>query len=145
MFFLLSIFTWRRSLQKVPYLTLSAPGLILEYWLDTIARPKYDNAGNLTKAGDDLEAAGLTEFFWDIIYWTWINIVLVVFLGNRGWYLYVVVPIYAIYLAVTTFTGVRKSLGGLAGGPAGDEGSEAAASNRQKKLEKRGGQKMSYR
>lgn len=101
----------------------------------------------MRRAGDDLDASGLTEFFWDIIYWTWINLVAVIVLGNRAWWLYLVVPIYAIYSAVTTARGVKGMFGGLAGGGAeGDAVAQAQAqSKRQQKMEKRGGQKVSYR
>lgn len=101
----------------------------------------------MRRAGDDLDAPGLTEFFWDIIYWTWINLIAVVVLGNRAWWLYLVVPIYAIYSGVNTARGVRGMFGGLAGaGAEGDTSAQAQAqSKRQQKMEKRGGQKVSYR
>lgn len=124
---------------------MSAPGLVLEYWLESIARPTYDEAGNLRRAGEDLDAPGLTEFFWDIIYWTWINLVAVVVLGNRAWWLYLVVPLYAVYAGVTTARGVKGMLGGLAGGGAEGDMSAQAQSKRQQKMEKRAGQKISYR
>lgn len=143
--FLLLAFTFRRSLRLTPYLTLCAPALGLEYWLDTIARPRYDEAGNLKRAGEDLDAPGLTEFFWDIIYWTWINLIAVVAFGNRGWWLYLVVPIYATYAAVTTASGLKGMLGGMAGAGGEGDGSVQAQSKRQQKMEKRGGQKMQYR
>jgi len=79
---------------------------------------------------------------WDMVYWTWINIILVIVLGNRAWWLYIVVPAYAIYAAVTTANGVRGMLGGMGG--AGGEGEAEVQSNRQKKMEKRGGQKVAY-
>jgi len=143
--FLLLAFILRRSLKLTPYLVLSAPALALEYWLDSIARPSYDEAGNLKRAGEDLDARGLTEFFWDIIYWTWINLTAVVIFGNRAWWLYLVVPVYAIYSAVTTASGLKGMLGGMAG--AGGEGADSvqAQSKRQQKMEKRGGQKVQYR
>ena len=82
---------------------------------------------------------------WDVLYWTWINLTLVVCFGNKAWWLYVVVPAYSAYLAATTVGGMRGMLGG-AGGAEGDgapgTGSE---SKRQKKMEKRGGQKVAYR
>lgn len=110
-----------------------------------MGRPRYDEAGNLRRAGEDLDAAGLTEFFWDIIYWTWINLVAVIVIGNAAWWLYLVVPLYAAYAAVSTARGVKGMLGGLAGGGAEGEVSEQAQSKRQQKMEKRGGQRVSYR
>lgn len=144
--FLFFAFTLRRSLKLTPYLGLTAPALALEFFLDRSSRPTYDANGSLQKPGDDLDAKGLTEFFWDIIYWTWINLIAVVVFGNYGWWLYLVVPLYAIYAAVTTASGIKGTLSGLAG--AGAEGGDAPGggqSKRQQKMEKRGGQKTVYR
>lgn len=145
--FLLFAFLLRRSLRLTPYLCLSTPALALEFWLESIARPSYDAEGNLRKAGEDLDAKGLTEFFWDVIYGTWINLVAVILVGNRAWWLYLVVPVYAGYAAFTTARGVKGMLGGMSGG--GAEGGEVAAqgqSKRAQKMEARGGQqKVRYR
>jgi len=133
--FLLFRFTLRRSLSLKRYALLTAPGLIIEFYLDRLARPTYNPDGSLRRAGEDLDAKGLTEFMWDILYWTWINLLSVVVFGNRAWWLYLVVPGYAIYVAVTTASGLKATLGGIAGaGGAGE-----VQSNRQKKMEKRGG------
>jgi hypothetical protein len=144
--FLLSRFTFRRSLSLWRYTLLSAPALVIEFYLDTISRPKYSAEGNVKSAGEDLDAKGLTEFMFDVVYWTWINLVLVVLVGNRGWWAYLVVPGYAIYSAVGIFSGVKSMMGGLQGGGADGEtmGTEAK-SKRQGKMEKRGGQKVQYR
>lgn len=142
--FLLFCFIIRRSLSFTTYIVLSAPALVLEYWLDSIARPKYDAAGNLLRAGEDLDAPGLTEFFWDVIYWTWINIVAVVLIGNSAWWAYLLVPAYAIYAAFTTAKGVRGALGGMAGA-GGEPETPQGQSKRQQKMEARGGQKVRYR
>ncbi|KAK5077858.1 hypothetical protein LTS08_003304 [Lithohypha guttulata] len=143
--FLLLAFTLRRSLTLKPYLLLSAPALGLEYWLDSIARPQYNTDGGLRKAGEDLDARGLTEFFWDIIYWTWINLIAVVLFGNRAWWAYLIVPAYAIYGAFTTAKGVKGMFGGMAGGAAEGDTAAPAQSKRQQKMESRGGQKVRYR
>ena len=52
------------------------------------------------------------------------------------------VPLYSGWLAFTTFGSVKQGMAGLAG-QSGE--STGAVSNRQKKLEKRGGQKVQYR
>lgn len=115
------------------------PAIFIEFYLDRLARPSYNTDGSLRRAGDDLDARGLTEFMWDILYWTWINLILVVIFGNRAWWLYFVIPGYAIYVAVTTASGLKGMLGGIAG--AAGEGE--TQSNRQRKMEKRG-QKVAY-
>lgn len=140
--FLLLRFTLRRALSLKRYLLLSLPALAIELYLDRLAQPSYKPDGSLRRAGEDLDAKGLTEFMWDIVYWTWINLLLVVVLGNRAWWLYLIVPGYAIYAAVTTASGLKGMLGGMAGG--GGEAGEPA-SKRQAKMEKRGGQRVAYR
>lgn len=52
------------------------------------SRPKY-NGKELKSAGDDLEAKGLTEWMWDVVYWTWGCVVLAALVGDWAWYLYV--------------------------------------------------------
>ncbi|EXJ91310.1 hypothetical protein A1O1_04420 [Capronia coronata CBS 617.96] len=141
--FLILRFTFRRSLSLKRYVFLSAPGLAIEFYLERLARPTYKPDGSLHRAGEDLDAAGLTEFMWDILYWTWINLIFVVVFGNRAWWLYLVVPGYAIYSAVTTASGLKSMLGGMAGAGAGGEND--AQSKRQAKMEKRGGQRVAYR
>lgn len=63
--------------------------------------------------------------------------------------MWIVVPLYSVYLAYSTFTGMKSGLSGFGGGAgAGGDGESAgtgAESKRQKKMEKRGGQRMQYR
>lgn len=143
--FLLLRLTVRRSLSLKRYLLLSVPGLLIEIYLERLARPSYNPDGSLRRAGEDLDAKGLTEFMWDILYWTWINLFAVAVFGNRAWWLYLVVPGYAIYAAVSTASGLRGMLGGMTG--AGGEGGADTGmqSKRQTKMDKRGGQKTTYR
>ena len=149
LFLLLRFFVFtNRSLLR--YTLLSFPALVIEFWFERIGRPTYTDTANgkdLKRAGEDLEAKGLTEWMWDVVYWTWACIVLAAVLGDRAWWLYVVVPLYSAWLAFSTFTGVRQGMGGLMGGGAGGGSSEGGASQskRQAKMEKRGGQKVQYR
>lgn len=142
--FLFLRFTLRSSLSLKRYVLLSAPALLIEFYLEKLARPSYNPDGSLRRAGEDLDAPGLTEFMWDIVYWTWINLIFVVILGNRAWWLYLVIPAYAVYAAVTTASGLKSSFAGLAGG--GGEPTSQNQSKRQQKMEKRGGaQRVAYR
>jgi hypothetical protein len=90
----------------------------------------------------------LTDYFWDVIYWTWINLVLVILFGNQAWWLYLAVPAYSAYTAATTIGGVKGMLQDLGG--AGAEGETTGAgvgaqSKREAKREKRGqGQRVTY-
>ncbi|KAL2422047.1 hypothetical protein ABEF95_007190 [Exophiala dermatitidis] len=144
--FLFLRFTVRHSLSLKRYILLSAPGLAIEFYLERLARPTYNaHDGSLKRAGEDLDAQGLTEFMWDILYWTWINLILVIVFGNRAWWLYLVVPGYAVYAAVTTASGVKAMLGGM-GDAAGADGGAGPQSKRQAKMEKKGGgQRVAYR
>ena len=63
--------------------------------------------------------------------------------GDRAWWLWVVVPLYSIWLAYTTFMGVKQGFPGM--GAAADNEGPVQESKRQKKMEKRGGQRMKYR
>lgn len=87
----------------------------------------------------------MTEYMWDVLYWTWGCMGAVCLFGDRAWWLWIVVPLYSMWLAYTTFMGMRS---GFMGGGEGGDGSEqgpAGESKRQKKLEKRGGQRVQYR
>jgi len=127
------------------YTLFNAPALAIEFWFERIARPVHQD-GDLKRAGEDLEAKGLTEWMWDVVYWTWGNIVLAALAGDWAWWLMLVPVAYSGWLAFTTFTGMRQGMGGLmgAGGAEGQQ-SSSAQSKRQAKLEARGGQKVRYR
>ena len=91
-------------------------------------------------------ATGLTEYMWDILHWTWGCIGAVCVFGDRAWWLWIVVPLYSVWLAYTTLTGMRSGFAGMGGGDDGsDQATAAGESKRQKKLEKRGGQRTQYR
>jgi hypothetical protein len=145
LFFLIHFVFSSRSL--LAWFILNLPALLIEFWFERIGRPTHDN-GDLKRSGEDLEAKGLTEWMWDITYWTWFCVVLVALAGNRAWYAWAAVPAYSAWLAFTTFTGARKGLAGMGGVPAEAEGTStgpAGQSKRQAKMEKRGGQRMQYR
>lgn len=126
------------------YLTLSAPALLIEFWLERNSRPTYNASGDLVRAGDDLDAKGMTEYLFDVMYWTWGNVVLVALFGNKAWWLWGAVPLYSAWAAWKAVGGVKSAMGGLAG--AGNEGGEAQGqSKRQAKMEKKGGQRVQYR
>ncbi|KAK7425019.1 hypothetical protein QQZ08_008415 [Neonectria magnoliae] len=81
------------------YGLLSAPALICQYVLEVSGRPKYDPATKaLRSAGEDLSAAGLTEYMFDVIWVTWASAVLAILFGNWGWILWAAVPAYGFYL-----------------------------------------------
>ena len=60
--------------------------------------------------------------------------------------MYAVVPAYSMWMASTVLLNMRKGIAGMAGGNSGGEGADGAGdSKRQKKLEKKGAQKVQYR
>jgi hypothetical protein len=147
-FILVRSFLFTRRLW--PFVVFSFPALAIEFWFERIGRPIYTMEGGnkeLRKAGEDLESKGLTEWMWDVVYWTWGCVALVALAGDWAWWFYAVVPAYSAYLAVTTYTGVRQGFGGLSAGAGGEGGSSSSGgqSKRQAKIEKRGGQKVQYR
>jgi hypothetical protein len=83
----------------------------------------------------------LTEYMWDVVYWSYGVIFFAAVLGDWAWWLWIVVPLYSAYAAYTTYTGMRGGYTDAAGVPQ----PEAATSKRQAKMEKRGGAKVSYR
>jgi hypothetical protein len=93
----------------------------------------------LKRAGEDLEAKGLTEYMWDVVYWTYGVVFFVAVTGDWAWWLWSVIPAYSVYAAWTTYTGMRGGYTDAAGVPQPE-----AASKRQAKMEKRGG-KVAYR
>jgi hypothetical protein len=165
-FLLLRALTFRRTFFRssaLLYITLSIPGALVELWLERIGRPVFEgtNPPELRRAGEDLDAPGLTEFLWDVLYWTWGCLMFAAALGDWAWSLWVswalrdgtwlteqiVIPLYGAYSAYSAYASMRKGFGGMGGEPAEGEGEGASSgvSKRQQKMEKRGGQRVQYR
>ncbi|KAI8938484.1 hypothetical protein NX059_004376 [Plenodomus lindquistii] len=132
-----STFT-RRSL--LLYLILSAPQLLIQFYFERLSRPTLTPDGGIQRAGEDLEAKGLTEYMWDVVYWSYGCILMAAVFGDWAWMFWVVVPLYSVYAAWGVYTGMRGGYTDAAGVPQPE-----VASKRQAKMEKRGGQKMQYR
>lgn len=148
-FLLLRCILFRASSTRATYLLyfiLASPAFAIQFWLEKIGRPVTAKNGDIQKSGADLEAQGLMEYLWDVLYWSWACIVAATLFGNNAWWLWAVIPLYSLWLAYTTFGGMKQSMGGMMGQGAGsEESNNGNISNRQKKLEKRGGQKVQYR
>ncbi|KZW03947.1 DUF788-domain-containing protein [Exidia glandulosa HHB12029] len=115
------------------------PSLAIYRFLVSIGTPRRDARGELISPGDDLEAGGLTEYAWDVVYVTWICQLGSAALGEWFWYLYLVIPVYAVY-KLWGFAGPMLGFGGGSRGPALPEEEAApaqATSKRQDKLKKR--------
>lgn len=123
--FLLSHFLlWPRSL--VAYGLFATPSLVCEYVLEVSGRPKYDSAtGALKTSGEDLAAAGLTEYMFDVVWVTWAAALAVIFFGNWGWLLWAVLPAYGVYLGSGLLGMGRQKMAQMQGG--GGDAAQTAA------------------
>jgi SRP-independent targeting protein 2/TMEM208 len=63
----------------------------LQFQLESIGRPTFDDKGGVIKTGSDLGQSGLTEYMFDILYLTWGIQILVAFTTQYAWLLYLVV------------------------------------------------------
>lgn len=146
-FILLRCLLWRSSFTKKSlalYILLCFPSFFIQFQFERIGRPTYGSSpGELRKSGEDLEAKGLTEYMWDVLYWTYGCVILAAVLGDWAWWWWIVIPAYSAWLAYTTFMGAQGGMSKFAG--ADKAGTPQAGSKRQQKMEKRGGQKVQYR
>lgn len=71
------------------YIILSAPSLVIQLWFERIARPTLGPKGEVKRSGEDLEAKGLTEWMWDVLYWTYGCLFLVTVFGDWAWWIWV--------------------------------------------------------
>jgi hypothetical protein len=145
LFILLRAIIFRSSFTRksaLLYVLFSAPQLFINLQFERLGRPKHNADGGVKRSGEDLEAKGLTEYMWDVTYWSYGCIFFAAIFGDRAWWLWSVIPLYSGYLAYTTFTGMRQGYTDAAGVP---QPGAATQSKRQQKMEKRGGQKVSYR
>lgn len=152
-FLLLRAILFRRTFTRsslLLYILLASPGALIEIWFEKIARPTTASGsggagggGGGGRSGEDLDAKGLTEYLWDVLYWTWLCLGLAALVGDYAWLMWGAVPLYSVWLAWSTWKGVSRG-GGLMGAM-GEGGEGAGESKRQKKMEKRGGQRVQYR
>jgi hypothetical protein len=134
LFILFSLLLRRRSF--VTYTLLSLPSFIAQYILETSGRPKYDPTTKALKsAGEDLAAPGLTEYMFDIIWVTWGCLVVVMLVGNWGWVLWAVVPVYGLYKGYGLLGMARGLMGGAQQGqmPSEEQVASGAGNRRQRR------------
>lgn len=146
-----AIFIFKRPANYLPYLILSIPLVLSQIVIEKSGRPVYGPDKRLARTPMDLSQAGLTEYLFDVIYFTLICDLLVIVLGsNKVWYLYLAIPGFAGYKIFTLVSYGRNLLGG--GKPAVEpqaaeeaQPQEEVKSKRQQKLEARGGKKKIVR
>ncbi|KAI1854694.1 hypothetical protein JX265_002332 [Neoarthrinium moseri] len=127
LFVLLNLLFRRRSL--LLYVVLSIPAFVCEYILESTGRPKYDGH-TLKTAGEDLSAPGLTEYMWDIVWVTWACVLAVGFFGNWGWFLWAVVPVFAVIKGWGLLSAARGMAGGM---PQQEDAPQPQAGNRKQR------------
>lgn len=121
-----------RSRSLVAYGLFSTPALLCQYALESSGRPKYDSAsGSLKTSGEDLNAEGLTEYMFDVIWVTWASLISVMLFGNWGWLLWAVVPAYGLYLGSGLLGMGRQKMAQMQGGGGVDEAAAAPQGNRR--------------
>lgn len=80
----------------VLYVFSMVVAVMLQLQLEVMGRASYGKTGNLLSAGEDLLQSGTIEYICDILYLTWIIYILVAFVTDYAWILYLSV-IYASY------------------------------------------------
>lgn len=114
------------------------PSIFLSRYLERIGSPRHDpTTGTLISSGEDLARPGILEWCFDVIYVTWACQVGSGLLGTWVWWLYLVIPGYAIY---KLWGSVISPLLLGRSGPSSAEADDQAAqptSKRQEKLRKR--------
>ncbi|TRM68329.1 hypothetical protein BD626DRAFT_481410 [Schizophyllum amplum] len=119
------------------YVLTFCPSFFLSTYLIKIGTTRRDpTTGLLISYGEDLSQPGVTEWCFDILYITWTCQIGSGAFGEWFWYLYLVIPLYAIWKVWSSvlypyFIGSRNS------SPADATDDAPAASKRQEKLRKR--------
>lgn len=135
-FLLITLLFRRRSSSFLLYTLLSLPALACEFFLERSGRPSYivspSGTASLKSAGEDLAAQGLTEYMFDIVWVTWACLVAVLVVGNLGWGLYAVVPVFAAWKGWGLIGAARGLMGGAQGaGGTSQEQEQAPTGNRR--------------
>jgi hypothetical protein len=128
------LFSLLRSRSWIAYTILSIPSFIAQYILETTGRPKYDPTTKALKsAGEDLAAPGLTEYMFDVIWVTWACLVMVMLLGNWGWVVWCVVPVYGAWKGYGLLGMARGMMGGAQQGQMPTEEQVQGGGNRRQR------------
>lgn len=125
--------TTRRLL---PYLILSIPSFIAQFILERTGRPTYDPTTKALKsAGEDLNAEGLTEYLFDVVWVTWGVLGLVIVAGDWGWWAWAIVPVFGVWKGWGLLGMARGMMGGngLKGGGVSEEQMAGQGNRRQRR------------
>ncbi|ODQ79416.1 hypothetical protein BABINDRAFT_161818 [Babjeviella inositovora NRRL Y-12698] len=150
---LLVLFVFHRPGSKKPFIFFSLPLVGAEYAIERFGRPKYDGKV-VVLAGADLTQQGVTEWLFDIVYFTLaLDVLMILFGSNKVWWLWLAIPGYAGYKSFGFLKGLKEMFMGSSSGKKAAEGAkvEPTKSKRQAKMEARsqraekGSQQARYR
>ncbi|KIY71798.1 DUF788-domain-containing protein [Cylindrobasidium torrendii FP15055 ss-10] len=121
------------------YVLTYLPMFFLSNYLIRIGNSRRDpTTGTLISYGEDLSQPGVTEWCFDLLYITWTCQIGSGALGEWFWWLYMVIPMYAVYKLWSSVISPFFLGRSPAGPPAGAfSEQEAPSSKRQEKLKKR--------
>ncbi|KAK6457892.1 uncharacterized protein RJT20DRAFT_27328 [Scheffersomyces xylosifermentans] len=139
---LLIVYFVQRPKNYKPWVLFSLPSWFFQYTIEKSGRPTYHN-NKLIRSGEDIHHEGLYEYFFDVIYVTWLlDILMVIFGTNYVWLLYLVIPGYAGYKLfgfAAPFLRKSKPAASAAAANSGpdDSTTDSGKTKRQAKLEAR--------
>ncbi|EAU84553.1 hypothetical protein CC1G_00072 [Coprinopsis cinerea okayama7 len=121
------------------YVVTYFPAFFLSNYLIKIGSPNRDAAtGALISYGEDLNQPGVTEWCFDILYITYACQVGSGAFGEWFWWLYTVIPLYAVYKLWTSVISPMVLGRGSSSTPQPEDApAQSATSKRQEKLRKR--------
>ncbi|KAL0949546.1 hypothetical protein HGRIS_009595 [Hohenbuehelia grisea] len=119
------------------YVLTFFPAFFLSNYLVKIGSPRRDpTTGTLISYGEDLNQPGVTEWCFDILYITWACQVGSGAFGEWFWWLYMIIPLYAVYKLWSSVIS-PMFFGRSDAGSQPDAPVEPSLSKRQEKLRKR--------
>lgn len=119
----------------VLYVATYLPSFFLSNYLIKIGTTKREaTTGALISYGEDLGQAGVTEWCFDIVYITWACEVGSGAFGEWFWWLYMVIPVYAVF---KLWTSMLYPLFFQKSAPSETDAHTQPTSKRQEKLKKR--------
>ncbi|KAI0771929.1 DUF788-domain-containing protein [Trametes elegans] len=121
------------------YLLSLVPSVFLSRYLERIGSPRRDpTTGTLISAGEDLSRPGIIEWCFDVVYITWACQIGSGAFGQWVWWLYLIIPLYAIF---KLWSGVISPMffgrSAASAAPEAESETKEPTSKRQEKLRKR--------
>ncbi|KAJ6539116.1 putative opsin [Mycena capillaripes] len=114
------------------------PAFFLSNYLIRIGTTRRDpTTGTLISYGEDLHQPGVTEWCFDILYVTWACQIGSGAFGEWVWWLYLVIPLYAIYKLWTSVVSPMLGLGKASAVPEESATDKEGTSKRQEKMRKK--------